>query len=213
MKSRLFKIFDDLKLYNPNVRSQGDKTCLHLNENAYTPPPGCLNTIVGMHEINLNEYERDGTLRLEERLAKLHGVNINQILIDNGSCEILKHTFFSLDKRGTKILMPAHGWAYNNKLIHLNDLCVEYYELLCDEERKKYFFDLNDMKNRIDKFSPDVLLIVTPNAFTGNLMSKHELCEILDYCSENTLVIVDQAYTEYSYNDDIVVKEIIVNGK
>lgn len=209
MRHKFFRNIADLKLYNPSIESQGDLVSLHLNENVYDPPTECISAASGMPEIDLKKYERNGCFQLESKLSDLHGIDPKNILIENGSSEVLKHLFFSLAKTGTKVLLPKNGWAYNNKLALLHDLEVEYYPLTCDEVQKKYSFDVKDLEDRIKNNNIDILLIVTPNAFTGNLMKHEDLYNILKLCGNDTLVIVDQAYTEYSYHDDINISKII----
>ena len=204
-----FRFVLDPTLYFPNLKPQGDKLSLHLNENAYAPPEDCLVMTSSLPGLSLNNYERNGTLSLESKLAQIHGLSGDQILIDNGSSEVLKNLFLAMTQKGDMVLFPSNGWAYNQKIAHLQELTVAYYELRCDETLHNYSFDIANMKRLIHESSPAVILITSPNAFTGNLITSTELCELLDICRGKTMVIVDQAYTEYSYHDDIQMGSIL----
>ena len=204
-----FNLLPDKNLYYPNLNNQGEKISLHLNENAYPPPKECMDLSDTLSGLNLQVYERNGTAPLESRLARLHELSNDQILIDNGSCEVLKNIFLALTNKGDTVLYPANGWAYYQKIAILHELCVRHYELICDEADRKFNFDIPAMKKLILETSPAAILIVSPNAFTGNLINSSELCEILDVCRGKTMVIVDQAYTEFSYHDDIQMASII----
>jgi histidinol-phosphate aminotransferase len=199
----------DQRLYLPNLKPQGSKVSLHLNENAYAPPEDCLAITSSLPGLSLNSYERNGTLSLETRLAQIHGLSSDQILIDNGSSEVLKNLFLAMTQRGDMALFPSNGWAYNQKIAHLQGLTVAYYGLKCDEALRRYSFDIENMRRMISESRPTVILIASPNAFTGNIMASTELCDLLEYCRGETLVIVDQAYAEYSYNDDIRMSSIL----
>jgi histidinol-phosphate aminotransferase len=211
MENKKFEPLLDKQLYYPNLRDQGDKISLHLNENAYPPPAECMDLNSALSGLNFNMYERNGIVRLESRIAQLHGISNEQILIDNGSSEVLKSIFLAMTKKGDTVLFPVNGWAYNQKIAALRELTVRYYELNCDEANRAYHFNVPAMRQLILSTSPAAILIVSPNAFTGNLMTSAELCQILDVCRGKTIVIVDQAYTEFSYRDDIQMATIIKN--
>lgn len=176
---------------------------MHLNENAYPPPEACLDFSSVLLGVTLGQYERSGTSLLESKLAQIHGLSKDQLLIDNGSSEVIRNLFLALTNPGESVLLPSHGWGFYQKIADLQGLTVTHYEMVSDEAEQVYRFDLPQMKRLIVETSPAVIVIVSPNAFTGNLMSGSDLREILDTCRGDSIVIVDQAYTEFSYRDDI----------
>ncbi len=195
------------KIYKPSIEEHKDKANLHLNENSYTPAISA-EFINSLLSFEYNIYERNKAISLRNKLAQTHGVDCENILISNGSSEILKHIFISI-KSGSTILLPSNTWAYYPSLVKLYDFNAISYDLICNEENNVYCFDIDGMKQEIIKNNPALVVITSPNAFTGNLITSKQLAEIANVCSHDTLLIIDQAYIEFSYKDDIRISNFI----
>src|SRR6476620_4287949 len=62
---------------------------LNTNENPYPPSPRVLEAIKGATDGRLRLYPNPTADRLREKLAKLHGCKVENIIVGNGSDEIL----------------------------------------------------------------------------------------------------------------------------
>jgi histidinol-phosphate aminotransferase len=199
--------------YKPKLSPPQGQTPLHLNENIYGPPPACIESLVNLQPKELSLYPRGGSIKLSQKLAQMHGIDSASILLENGSSGVLKTIFSAFSNpqspHPTSILLPDQGWAYNTSLARLNGCKAAYYSLKLDKEKMSYRFDTDELVEQIQADRPDLLLLVSPNAFTGNVLPEASLIKLLEACGDKTLAVVDQAYTEYSYLDDIVPSKII----
>ncbi|MDR1388826.1 MAG: aminotransferase class I/II-fold pyridoxal phosphate-dependent enzyme [Treponema sp.] len=199
---RYFKLQEDEETYIPSLEEHWDRINLHLNENFYNPPISA-DFVNSLLDFKFNVYERGGAKKLKDKLAEMYDVNNENILISNGSCEVLKHIFISI-KSGSTVLLPSHTWAYYPTLVKINHLQAVTYDLTCDDKNNVYKFDIEAIKQIITMRNPSLVLVVSPNAFTGNLISGAELSKIAEQCGENALLVVDQAYVEFAEDDDII---------
>lgn len=172
-------------------------TTLYLdkNENQYGPAPRCLDVLHLMTTNELSSYSRDFVRgvksRLSERLAFDLQVPESQILLGEGSEDLLKQAIHCYLGRGEKILCSAQSWWYYQALASEVEGETVTYSL----KRKKdsFHFDVDEMMALCRKVSPRIVLIASPNNPTGNSFSHGDLHKITD-AFRDCIVILDQAY-------------------
>ena len=71
---------------------------LNTNENPYPPSPKVLAAVKAAVDGRLRLYPNPTAEKLRAKLAKLHGCRTENILVGNGSDEVLAHTFRALPK-------------------------------------------------------------------------------------------------------------------
>ena len=183
--------FDLNKLVRPNVaklkpyssardefQSTGtDMVFLDANENPF--------------QTDVNRYPDPQQRNLKAELAKIKGVAQENILLGNGSDEVLDLLFraFCEPKKDNVITLPPTYGMYA-VLANIND--VENREILLTSD-----FDLHisNILGAVDSNSK-IIFLCSPNNPTGNSFLEEKVLEILQNFSG--LVVIDEAYIDFS---------------
>ncbi len=180
---------------------RGIPLTLDRNENHYGPAPACLNLLCDLDPRLLHDYSRDfqagSYSRLSRRLAGIHGVDENRIILGYGCEDILKEAVHHFVRAGDPVLVPTASWWYYRSVAgEVNGRIVEY-PLVETPTTYRYELDaLLDLRHRIP---PAILLLASPNNPTGNPLRFEELLEILARY-RGVPVLLDQAYYGFSAN-------------
>lgn len=142
-------------------------------------------------ENGVNRYPDPQQRTLKEVLAKEKGVLDSQIVLGNGSDEVLDFIFrvFCEPKVDNIITLPPTYGMYK-VLAEIND--VENREVLLNED-----FELNTpaILDRIDS-NTKLLFICNPNNPTGNTFNNQAIERVLK--SFDGIVVIDEAYIDFS---------------
>lgn len=167
-------------------------TQLHLNENllaaARSPPTRCELTHL---ELDLHAYPTGGVARLREAIAEDVGCSSTNIVVSNGSSELLRHLFLYLLRAGDTVMLPRPSWGFFHATAKLVNATVVEYQLA--ESHDAYVYDVGILREAIACKHPHVVVICSPNNPTGNSFDAAALVQIVQEHPE-TAFIVDQAY-------------------
>jgi histidinol-phosphate aminotransferase len=155
---------------------QQDLVYLDANENPY--------------ENGMNRYPDPNQTPLRVKIAEIKGVSPDQILLGNGSDEILDmifRVFFEPGKDNIIINVPTFGMF--EVLSNINDIGCK--KVLLTED---FQLDTKGIRANIDERTKAVF-ICSPNNPTGNLMKEADLLKLLEL---KLLVIIDEAYIDFS---------------
>ena len=131
-----------------------DKSPLLLdrNENLYGPSPKCFEALRNLTLNELSIYSRDFTRgvksRLSERLAKELGIPESQLLLSEGSEDMLKQAVHCYLGPGEKILCPDQSWWYYRAVA--SEVGGETITYRLKEADKSFFYDVDEMNCRWD---------------------------------------------------------------
>jgi len=139
----------------------------------------------------VNRYPDPQQINLKKELSKLKGVHLDQILLGNGSDEVLDLLFraFCEPKQDNIITLPPTYGMYK-VLANIND--VEEKEVLLTNDFQP---SVKDILNAADENSK-LLFLCSPNNPTGNSFSTDTVEELLS--KFNGLVVIDEAYIDFS---------------
>ncbi|WP_372792326.1 histidinol-phosphate transaminase [Lutibacter sp.] len=142
-------------------------------------------------ENGVNRYPDPQQTTVKKELSLLKGVSVNQILLGNGSDEVLDLIFraFCEPKEDNVITLPPTYGMYQ-VLANINN--IEEKEVLLTAEFQP---NVNEILEVTDANSK-LLFLCSPNNPTGNSFS-NESVEIL-LKSFNGLVVIDEAYIDFS---------------
>ena len=188
---------------------------LSANENPYGPSPIALKAMTDAFSISCR-YPDEHADVLIETLAKLNGVDRNQILLGNGSGEILKLCAAAFtgslepgNNRPVELLPRSRGGALpsfipgRGKMIVadptfeaiLNHARVNQAEVLKVPLTSSFSHDLQKM---LAAANQGLIYICNPNNPTASITPKKEMREFLDKVPRDTMVLVDEAYHHYA---------------
>jgi histidinol-phosphate aminotransferase len=167
---------------------------LSANENPYGPSAKAHEAMKNAHPM-CNRYPDEGNDVLIDKIAKINNVSREQIVLGDGSSEILKlcaETFTG----------PTQG-----KLIAADPTfeAILEYSKACGAEVVKvpltssYTHDLEKMGASAQK---GLVYVCNPNNPTASITPKNDLREFIAKTSPETMILVDEAYFHYADSPD-----------
>jgi histidinol-phosphate aminotransferase len=187
-------------------------TNLHLdrNENLYGPAPKCFKALrnIGLEELSLysRDYTRGVKSRLSERLARELKIPEAQILLSEGSEDMLKQAVHCYLGPGEKMLCPSQSWWYYQKVAA--EVAGETVTYAIKEGRDAYSYDVDELIGLYKKESPRVVLIASPNNPTGNSFPDEDLKKLTEAFRES-IVVLDEAYWGFADSSNEHIEELI----
>ena len=180
-------VVQTLTPYVPGEQPQMQRLVkLNTNESPYGPSPKALAAINSQTNDDLRLYPDPEGAALKQAIAKLHGLNPNQVFLGNGSDEVLAHVFVGLLKQ--------------NKPVHFPDITYSFYPVYCKLFGIEYqMIPLgNDFEiNPGDYGVPNGgIIFPNPNAPTGRSIARSEIEKLLAK-NKDSVVVIDEAYVDY----------------
>jgi histidinol-phosphate aminotransferase len=150
-------------------------------------------------ETNVNRYPDPQQRKLKSILSKQKNIPVDQILLGNGSDEVLDLIFraFCEPSKDNIITLPPTYGMYN-VLASLNN--IENREVLLDSDFQP---DLDEISRTADTRTK-LLFFCSPNNPTGNLISSEAILNLLK--NFNGLVVIDEAYIDFSEEESWITK-------
>ena len=178
-----------LKPYEAHVVEGNIK--LDANENPFAWPSGMKEELFAK-EIDFNRYPDGKAQVLRDEIALYNGVGAEEVLLGNGSDELIQIILHTFGGRGSSLLIhPPTFSMYANAAAITSTYLAEV--PLLDGIKL-------DLKTMLDKCTSDasikVIIICNPNNPTGALFPREEILELVRQTS--TLVVVDEAYVEFA---------------
>ena len=167
---------------------------LSSNENPYGPSPTALKAMNDAFGLSCR-YPDEHNDELIDALAKLNGVSRDQILLGDGSGEILKlcADTFTGPKLGKLVAADPTFEAI------LNHAKVNGAEVVKVSLTPSFSHDLPKMEKAAKE---GLVYICNPNNPTASITPKNELREFIAKAPRRTMILVDEAYYHYADSPD-----------
>lgn len=173
--------------YVAGTQPQGDKMIkLNTNENAYGPSPKVLEALAHFDGNSLRKYSSLDQAALREALSKQLQVPAAQIIVGNGSDDILSMAFLAFFNDDLPVLFPDLTYGFYKvwaDLYHIN-----YHEIPLNEQ-----FEIEVADYIADNGG---IVITNPNAPTGIFKPLDEIEKIIQ-ANRDVVVVVDEAYINF----------------
>ena len=170
-------------------RAANNVVRLSSNENPYGPSTDALKAMSDAFKL-ANRYPDEYADKLSDEIARLHGVSTGQILLGDGSGEILKLSAAAFTSREKKLVLAnptfealAHHAAINNAPVVKIDLTSDY-----SHDLPRMLAAANDA---------GLIYICNPNNPTASITPKRDVRTFLAQVPRQTMVLVDEAYHHY----------------
>lgn len=164
---------------------------LNTNEHPYGPSPLALEAIRAATDERLRLYPDPESTALSQAIAAQNGVSIRQVLVGNGSDEILAHVFNGLFLREKRpLLMPDISYGFYPTYCRLFDVPFEWVPLA------------QDFRIRVADYlaprpiAPAGIILANPNAPTGLALGLDDIAAIAAG-NPDTAVVIDEAYVDF----------------
>lgn len=167
---------------------------LASNENALGPSPMAVKAVkealTGLHR-----YPDGSGYYLKERLSGFYGVDQRNIILGNGSNEIIELLARTFLQPGDEVITAAPTFVV--------------YRLICQAAGGKGIFvplkeltyNLKAMSDRITDRTK-LIFIANPNNPTGTIVRKKEFDAFIDSIPDDVIIVLDEAYIEYVTDPD-----------
>lgn len=170
----------------------GREILLNSNENPLELPAVTRKAVIdGLVDAGRYPIFKEGPLL--EKLARKHRVAEDQIVLGNGSSEVIQMAVQALPREGARIVVPDPTFESVADYAAALQLRVEKVPL-----NAAHSHDLREMRN-IAEASPRgaFVYICNPNNPTGTLTSSRALEEWIDSATGDICFLVDEAYFDY----------------
>ncbi|HNV84899.1 MAG TPA: histidinol-phosphate transaminase [Arenimonas sp.] len=168
---------------------------LGSNENTYGPSPRAREVILdNLHA--LHRYPDPLGADLKKAIALKHSIKPEQILLGNGSHELLMMIAQVFAGPGTQVLASQYGFAVYALAAQCAGAELVIANALPADAEQSRGHDLHALSSAINE-KTRVVYIANPNNPTGTWYSSQAFAEFIERVPANVLVVVDEAYLEF----------------
>jgi histidinol-phosphate aminotransferase len=180
---------------------------LNTNENPYPPSPRVLRVVKAAVDGRLRLYPNPTAERVRERLAKLHGCKAENIIIGNGSDELLAMAVRCFVEPVSK---GKRSRASSKQIVQYFTPSYSLYPVLADIHGAvknvvslKSDFGLPGLpelkRGKVWDFNAALTFVTTPNAPSGR---GYRTAELEALCkAQSGVVVLDEAYVNFAKED------------
>jgi len=184
MSRYLSSKYSTLDAYVPGEQpSDMEYIKLNTNESPF-PPPEAIAAVAKEELKKLNLYPNPDGSGLIKKLAELYGVNPENVILGNGSDELLAFAFLAFFEAG--VIFPDITYGFYPVYAKLYD--VPYQEIPLQDDMTININDYIDVGKNI--------ILANPNAPTGIALNLDEI-EKITQSNPNHIVVIDEAYVDF----------------
>jgi len=166
---------------------------LDANESPFQTPADIasdLQYLLG--NMQLNRYPELLCADLKRKLSLLYDVSPEQILLGNGSSELIHLSLLSIAPSGSKVMIIDPSFFFFGRESLLNDKEPVFFKRSDTFELDKAAFF-----NAIQDQKPKIIILASPDNPTGLIIDNYFLSQLLKRFKD-TMVIMDEVYSDYS---------------
>ena len=179
-----------LKPYDPHEMPY--KVKLNANENPY----GLLDKIIEeilrkAKNLEYSRYPNANSVKLSEAVSSFWGLTRDNIVIGNGSDELIDYLIKAFSEKGRRVITTAPSFAM-----------YKIYSIISGSNFIQIPLSQSDFSLNVDKILEEakkedssIVFLAYPNAPTGNYFVEDKIIKIIE--ESGCLVVVDEAYYEF----------------
>ncbi|MFA5577193.1 MAG: histidinol-phosphate transaminase [Tissierellaceae bacterium] len=141
--------------------------------------------------VNLNRYPDDSSKKLREKLAQTLGKDSDELVIGNGSSELIAYSMNAYLDVGEVVVSISPSFSMYEIYTIINKGSYEKYPLTNMSE-----LDIEGFIEFARKKKAKLVVLSNPNNPTGSVISREDIRKIVG--SLDAMVILDEAYIEFS---------------
>lgn len=151
--------------------------------------------LTSIREAEINRYPDPNASKVIQGLRQCMGVGDQyDILLGNGSDELIQIIAMALAKPGSLIMAPEPGFVMYSMIATFSGL--DYVGVPLNPD---FSLNLDLMLENINKHQPQILFLAQPNNPTGNVFPLEDVEKIIQ--AAPGLVVIDEAYTAFTETD------------
>lgn len=173
-----------------------DITSFSANVNPLGVSP-LLRRTLASHIDAITSYPDREYTSLRECIAAYTGTDASQVIVGNGSTELI--SLFIQIEHPKKAMILGPTYSEYEREISLGGGTTLYYPL---REKDDFVLDVDDFTAHLNE-SIDLLVLCNPNNPTSSCINRTDMRRILDICKQyDIFVMVDETYVEFADNMD-----------
>jgi len=173
--------------YTPGAQPPGPVYAkLNANENPYPPSPKVLEALRAAANDTLRLYPDAMATPLRERLAKYHGLSPAQVLVGNGSDDLLTMILRSFVEPGQVVAAPHPTYPLYEVLVDIQDAVMRWVDFPPD-------FSLPD---GLGEPGAQVTFVCNPNSPSGTWVEPAAIADLAGRL--DGILVVDEAYADFA---------------
>lgn len=193
MSDRLPRARASLAGFQP-YRTQQQPAEVRLHANEWGDPTALAEYLTpgDLADTSLNRYPDQNAALLRARLATELGVAADQLVLGNGSNEVLLYTFLLYGGADRTLLVFTPTYSMYGRLATLTGMRARK-----DVVGLPYALDAERVRRAIAEHAPDLVVLCSPNNPTGTLIDEQTVVAALE-AAPDACVVVDEAYADFS---------------
>lgn len=162
---------------------------LASNENVLGPSPKAIQAVQkAVHKLHL--YPDGSGRALKEKIARELKVKPAQIILGNGSNEILEFVCRAFLSKGDEVVVPEHTFSMYAAFATIGGAKI------CKVPLKEASLDLDAIRQQV-RAKTKVIFICNPNNPTGTVVSHIELKKMIQKIPPSVVIVIDEAYGDF----------------
>lgn len=167
----------------------GEIIKLASNENPLGPSPEARRAMIDTIE-RAHFYPDGGGYYLREAIAEQVGLGMANVILGNGSNEIIEFLGHAYLQPGDEVVVAKHSFAVYRLMAQLFGAKV------VDVPDPDFVADLDGMLKAITPRTKEVF-VANPNNPTGTMVFQDDIDRFMDRVPEHVMVVFDEAYYEF----------------
>lgn len=162
---------------------------LASNENPLGPAPAAIEAMKS-EAAGVHIYPDGGGYKLRQALADHHGLSLDNVVLGNGSNEIIELLCHCFLNPKAELIAAEHAFVVYKLMATL--FGAKYVEVADPD----FIHDLEGMADAITE-DTRLVFIANPNNPTGTMVNQEALDRFMDRLPEHVVAVLDEAYYEF----------------
>ncbi len=187
----------DIEAYSPNLTPVPVR--LDANESPFRPSKAVLDKLAAtVYDIDFNRYPDPYATALVNKYAPLYGISPDNVTAGNGSDELISIIVSSFASPGDSICVAVPDFSM-----------YAFYAYLAGAasvkmvKNRDFEIDFDALAEEVKRSSAKIVLFSNPCNPTGWVAKREAIAEFIE--KTNAIVVVDEAYMEFSPEDESVI--------
>ncbi len=186
----------EIEAYSPNLTPVPVR--LDANESPFLPTKKVLDELsASVYDINFNRYPDPYATELVNKFAELYGVSADNVTAGNGSDELISLIVSSFTEKGDSVCVAVPDFSMYAFYANLSGAASVKLVKNAD-----FSIDFDALNKNAKESSAKVVIFSNPCNPTGWVAKKEAVVDFIK--KSNAIVVVDEAYMEFSPQDESV---------
>lgn len=168
------------------------KIKVNANECGMNLPPLVEERVMSrLGRVAFNRYPNEDLEQLMEAIAQNYGLKKENVLLGNGSSEIIEKVFHAFGGKNLTILYPQPSFS----MYGIYAQAAEARSVVVNLAKSDYHLDVQEFIRKANDSKASLAVICNPNNPTGNAITLRDIENIASHTS--CALLIDEAYVEF----------------